>query len=226
MKIFILVVSTVILAAITSEPQECYVEELTMRGDNIIAIPRDSTQFHAQYGAIARAEADLQRYANSLLYKSFDLLSLSIYYDNYIKNLIGFDHLFLNMSNTLWDSSMDTIKYITFRGGRMSFANADPEDLLSEVSAELYELHSIARALDIQKSVAKKAVALHRDVATLRSEKHDAEVAYYLKENHIEAHRAVVRDLTGYVTDLSGLFSGKDSALSRYLYNVYLNAIY
>ncbi|XP_066258623.1 ferritin light chain-like [Euwallacea similis] len=226
MKIFILVVSTVILAGVaSSESQECYLEVLTICNHNTISTRGDSIQCNAQYGAIDRVEADLQKYANSLLYKSFDLLLLSTYYDNYIKNRIGFDHLFLNMSNTLWDSSIDTIKYITSRGGRMSFKNTKPENLHSE-RAELYELHSIARALDIQKSVAKEAIALHRTMATLRSGKHDPEVAYYLKENHIERHREVVRDLTGYVTDLRGLFSGNDAALSRYLYNGYLDAIY
>lgn len=129
----------------------------------------------------------------------------------------------MNISNQLWTDGVDVIKYLTTRGLEMDFTQLDANLCQPEDTLELMELHSFAKGLDIQKKIAQTTMNFHKKYSAPHSKNYDPEVAYYLKENHIEKHSKMVRDLSGYVEDLRNIFfEGPDAGLGRYLYNDYL----
>lgn len=175
----------------------------------------------ARYGAIGSLESGLQKFSNNLIHKSFDYLLMATHYGNYIKNRPGFEKLFRDLSDELWQDGINTIKYISSRGGSMNFANVDI-DPTNKPSLEQFELHSIGRALDIEKTIAEQAFELHKDASGHKSEHHDPEIAHHLEEKFMEKHRDTVRSLAGHAKDLSRIMDGPDSSLGLYLFDEYL----
>lgn len=108
---------------------------------------------NARYGGINSVEYDLQSFANKHLTHSFQYLLLSSHFGNYEKNRMGFSKLFRKLSDSTWSEGIELIKYLTKRGGSMDFKSKRQEDTLTETqndTYELYELESLAKALDIQ----------------------------------------------------------------------------
>lgn len=113
----------------------------------------DLPNCNARYGAIRTAEMDLQSFANKHITHSFQYLLLSSHFANYEKQRIGFSKLFRKLSDTAWNEGIELIKYLTNRGATMDFNSKRADDSLIETendTYELYELDSLAKALDIQ----------------------------------------------------------------------------
>ncbi|CAH1176752.1 unnamed protein product [Phaedon cochleariae] len=179
----------------------------------------------AKYGAIDAVQADLQKYANLHLVRSFEYLLMSTHFANYEKNRPGFEKLFRGLSDDKWSNGIEVIKYIAKRGGEMNF-NVVGDDLLQEAeedrSFELYELSAIARALDNEKRFALEAHHIHSEATRKSKSFHDPEISDYLEKEHVHKDRDLVRKLAGYTTDLSALLNGPDSSLSLFLFDDYL----
>lgn len=110
---------------------------------------------NAKYGEIDAVEYDLQSYVNKHITHSFQYLLLSSHFGNFEKNRVGFQKLFRSLSDTAWNDGIDLIKYMTKRGGKMDFISRRQEDSLVQTrddTYELYELESLAKAVDIQVS--------------------------------------------------------------------------
>jgi len=210
--------------ALASCADECYKDVVAACSTTLSKQPGAITQCDAKYGAITEIQSDLQRFTNHLFFRSFDFLLMATHYGNYIKNRPGFEKLFRGLSDSLWNDGIDTIKYITARGGEMNFANVakelQDEDLVPNL--ELYELQAMARALDIEKKLAREAFVLHRESSGKKAEKHDPEIAHHLEEKFMEKHRDTIRQLAGHTKDLSTLLDGPDASLALYLFDDYL----
>jgi ferritin heavy chain len=85
----------------------------------------------------------------------------------------------------------------------------------------MYELGSMARALDMQKGLAEEAHFIHAEVT--RRKEHDPEVASYLENNFVHQHSEIIRKLSGHTNDLKHLIANQpDPSLSLYLFDEYL----
>ncbi|KRT82611.1 hypothetical protein AMK59_4308 [Oryctes borbonicus] len=179
---------------------------------------------NSKYGAIDVVLAALQSYVNTHITKSFEYLLMSTHYANYEKNREGFEKLFRSFSDDKWSTAIDLIKYIGKRGGEMNFqaGRPDPKDIQNNF--ELYELESLARALDIEKKLALEAHVIHGEAARRRPEYHDPEISSYIEEEFVHKHSDNIRKLTGYTQDLLKILDGPERSLGLYLFDEYLQS--
>jgi len=203
--------------------QHCYsdvVEGCSLKAAEI-------TNCHAKYGAFDDVAFDLESYANDHISRSFDYLLLSTHFANYQQSREGFEKLFRKLSDSTWDDAIHLIKYITKRGGTMKFSARKRRDQESQNdSAELYELHALARGLDTQKKLAEGAFAVHRQAVRQSDHKHDPEVSSYLEEHFLHRHADSVRSLAGHSSDLKLLLSQKNqTSLALFLFDEYLQKV-
>jgi len=221
MKAFIVFAAVLALASCADE---CYKDVVSACSTTLSKQQGAITQCDAKYGGITEIQSDLQRFTNHIFFRSFDFLLMATHYGNYMKNRPGFEKLFRGLSDSLWEDGIDTIKYITARGGEMNFANIakelQEEDQVPNL--ELYELQAMSRALDIEKKLAREAFTLHREASGKKQEKHDPEIAHHLEEKFMEKHRDTIRELAGHTKDLSTLLDGPDASLALYLFDDYL----
>lgn len=171
----------------------------------------------------------LQNYANLHIKRSFEYLLISTYFGNYKMNREGFEKVFRKLSDETWNDGIELIKHIAKRGRVHSFTTKYPDSDINEKKIgndvktyEDYELQTMARALDIQKHLAEKALEIHRDAT---SHKHsDAEIAHYIEEKFAEKQAESVRTIAGHVTDLRQLLvDGKDGSLALHMFDEYLS---
>lgn len=178
-----------------------------------------STNCNAVYGSAHNVMEDISNYVNTHITRSFQYLLMSTHFGSYEANRPGFEKLFRVLSDQAWNHAQGLIKHMTKRGGKMDFEHRE-EDKLAERNPkkavyELRELEGLARALDIQKSLAKQAFNLHK-------KSKDPELNQYLEEEFIEGHADTIRNLAGHTTDLKSLSKGPDASLSVYLFDEYL----
>ena len=76
---------------------------------------------NAKFGAIDLLQTELQAYANGYIENSFEYLLMSTYFCNYESNREGFKKLYRKLSDEAWEKSIELIKYVSNRGGRMNF---------------------------------------------------------------------------------------------------------
>lgn len=148
-------------------------------------------------------------------------------FGRYTQDRPGFRKLFRSLSDEAWENSIDLIKYMTSRGGKMDFSSTDvcsnTSPFSSEKNYELNELDSLSYALDVEKVIATDAHCIHREISHANAHtKYDPAVAHYLDEELIEPQVDVIRKLSGYVNDLKHLYLGADKSLPTYLFDEYL----
>lgn len=174
---------------------------------------------NAKYGGIDALQTELQAYANGHIETSFEFLLMSTHFGNYESNRDGFKGLYRKLSDSAWEKSIDIIKYISKRGGRMNFNQLPHFKKNGKDSRvlELNELHSLAKALDSQKQLASEALRLH----TQAKHHQDAAVAHYLEEEFLEPQSEVVRTLAGHASDLKNLLN-RDAPIAVFIFDEYL----
>jgi len=192
---------------------------------------KETTVCNSRFGAMTKDESvehilrDLQTYVNTHITRSYEYLMIATHYANFEMNRPGFEKLFRSLADEKWNSALGLIEYITKRGGVMDFDQFN--DLGSEpntVSAyELYELQSVAKALDIEKKLTKEANTIHHEVLSKNKSVHDSEMSHYIEEAFTEKQAETIRRLSGYATDLTALLSSNtDASLALYLFDEYL----
>ncbi|CAH0559566.1 unnamed protein product [Brassicogethes aeneus] len=213
---------TVFLAAASAE--HCYKE--IEKACDPTSNKADSTPINcnAKYGAIDGVQSALQKYVNDHIERSFEYLLMSTHYANYEKSREGFEKLFRGFSDSKWNTAIDLIKYITKRGGQMRFPEIDSE-ISSNEDYEMYELQSLAKSLDIEKTLAVEAHNIHGLAARRRNEFHDPEISSFIEEKFVHKQADDIRALSGHVADLTKLLDGRDSSLSLYLFDEYLQKL-
>lgn len=183
---------------------------------------------NAKYGAIDQALVELQKYVTTHISRSFEYLMMSTHFANYEKNRVGFEQLFRKMSDSTWDDAIDLIKYISKRGGSMNFnqRSIDKVNPGEETgNYEMYELESLAKAVDMQKQLAADAFHIHEEVTRRHDNNHDPEISSFIEERFAHKHADSIRSLSGHVADLSKLLSDKDYSLSMFLFDEYLQKL-
>lgn len=174
---------------------------------------------NAKYGAIDKVMPDLQKFVTSHITRSFEYLLMATHYGNYEKNREGFQKFFQGLSDEKWDTAIDIIKHITKRGGVMDWTQ---RKVPSDVTTELYELPAIARALDIEKELAEDAFSIHAEASHKRSDSHDPEISDYIEHEFVHKQAKLVREITGYASNLSKTLDGPDHSIGMYLFDGYL----
>lgn len=104
----------------------------------------------------------------------------------------------------------------------MNFKVINSDVMQSSSNFELYELESLAKALDIEKQLATHAHLIHREATRNRPEFHDPEISSFIEEKFVHKHADTIRKLSGYTTDLSHLFETPDSSLALFIFDEYL----
>ncbi|KAL1513340.1 hypothetical protein ABEB36_002761 [Hypothenemus hampei] len=221
MKVVLAVFAAIL--AVASAAEECYTDVVETCNNPSLKQEGVLTKCDAQYGGIVSAESDLQKLANSLIHRSFDFLLMATHYGNYIKNRPGFEKLFRGLSDDLWEDGIESVKYITSRGGQMNFKNVHESLAADAGSLELYELHSMSKALDIEKSLAKQVFDLHKETANHRVDHYDPEIGHHLEEKFMGKQKETIRKLAGHAKDLGNLLNEeRDPSLALYLFDQYL----
>lgn len=87
---------------------------------------------------------------------------------------------------------------------------------------EMYELQAVARALDIEKRLAHQVFNIHEKASRLLEDNHDPGVVEYLQDDFVEKQSDIIRKFSGYAVDLRSLLDQKDTSLSLYMFDEYL----
>jgi ferritin heavy chain len=178
---------------------------------------------NAKYGAIEGLQSDLQAYANAHIETNFDFLLMSAHFGNYEANREGFKALYRKLSDEAWKQGIEIIKFVNKRGGRMEF-NQMPHfqrNVKDNRVMALNEVKSLARALDVEKQLADRALAMHH-TATATGGKADASIAHFLEEQFMEGQADTIRKLAGHTSDLKNLLDSRDASLALFMFDEYL----
>lgn len=179
---------------------------------------------NAKYGAAHEVIKDLQNYVNVHVTRNWQYLLMSTHFHNYEKNREGFSKLFKKLSDQAWDDAIHLIKYIGKRGGQMDFSFRKESNL--GVTVDTYEMHemgSLAKALDIQKSLAEESHHIHGEAMRRKADFHDPEVGSFIENNFLHQHADTIRTLAGHTNDLKKMMSNAaDQSLALYLFDQYL----
>ncbi|XP_075148891.1 ferritin 2 light chain isoform X2 [Haematobia irritans] len=178
---------------------------------------------NARYGGIDHVEPEIQAYVNSQLTKSYEYLLLATYFNSYQKNRPGFNKLYQGLSDRSFDDTIDLIKKLTSRGGRVNFntVHESPASVSKQrMQMEVDELHSLAMALDNEKQLTNGAIHVH--TRSVHASERDPEIAQYMEEKFLGKQAESVRKLSGYANDLSKLMNQQDPSLAVYLFDEYL----
>jgi len=175
---------------------------------------------NSRYGAIGHLEEDLNKFALTHIIKSFEYLLMSTHFANYDMNREGFHKLFRAYADSKWENSLGLIKHISKRGGKV---NLKAPIAASSANYELYEIESLAKALDMEKSLMAEAYNIHERAIRKLDHSHDPEISHYIEEEFVEKSADKIRELSGHVADLSKMLGeSQDNALSLYLFDDYL----
>ncbi|XP_014255153.1 ferritin heavy chain [Cimex lectularius] len=181
----------------------------------------------SKYSGVHHIFPDLEDLFRTHIDFSYQYLLMSTNFANHEKNRDGFSKLYRKLSDSAWEDAMDLAKYVAKRGGSFSFTNfgRTAKDLQS-VNYELYELESLARALDMSKHLAEKVHKVHGGVTNRNKDYHDAEAISFLENKFVHKHADSVREISGYTNDLTKLVKnsqmGNSASLSVFLFDEYL----
>lgn len=222
-QFYILLALTTCLVSIRAE--YCYNNVISACG----AVGGDIGNCNADYSGVSKVIPDLQSYTMTHIAESFQYLLMSAHFGNYEINREGFAKLYRKLSDSAWEDAIDLVKYLGKRGSKMNF-NAKPDAKwykVAESSYKMYELSSLARALDMQKVLAEGAHKIHSESTKRSDSYHDAETINFIEEEFVDKHSDAIRDLSGYANDLHKLIQGglKDPSLSVYLFDEHLKSV-
>jgi len=188
---------------------------------------------NAQYGAISHIEHSLQHYANQQLSASYDYLLLSTFYNTYQRDRPGFSKLFRSLSDEAFENSIKMIKHVAKRGGVRTFrmhqeVKRGRAPVVDETKTlDFDELPALAKALDIEKELSKKAMELHAHVSVhnnlaTKTVTYDPEISHFIEEELLEKQASTIRKLSGYANDLHKIVDRNAAGVSSTALGVYL----
>uniref|UniRef100_A0A1B6GR05 Ferritin n=1 Tax=Cuerna arida TaxID=1464854 RepID=A0A1B6GR05_9HEMI len=180
---------------------------------------------NSNYSAVHTVQPDLQHYTATHIDQNFQFLLMSAYFNNYEANREGFSKLYRQMADDAWEDTIDLIKYMAKRGFNMNY-NIVPRKKVKIQSYKMYELSSLATALDMQKVLAEQAHEIHSEVTVRKKRYHDAETINFIEKEFVGKHADRIRDLAGHANDLHQLIAdNKDPSLAIYLFDEHLKKV-
>lgn len=158
---------------------------------------------------------DFVKYANDQLIRSYEYLFLSAQFGTYLKDRPGFEKILHGLADGAWGKGIEMIKEAAKRGVPHTFDTFNDNSV--KVHGEVSEVEALAKAVEIEKNLLKRANDIHRhhSHATLvdgKAVSYDAGIAHYIEEEIIEDKTQTVRNLVGHVNDLTKLLK-KDTAI-------------
>jgi len=218
MKFLIAVALFAGIFAVTQAQGVCYkdtIQGCTVTGEVVC---------NSRFGGIDNVESSVQSYINLQLRKSYQYLLMGTFFNSYQKNRPGFNKLYQGLSDRSFDETIDLIKQLTRRGGKVDFRriseNPNTISTTGELKLEVDELHSLAIALDTEKTLTDAATHVHYE--STHGKPHDPEMAHYIEEKFLKPQAESIRKVSGYVNDLSKMLHQNDPSLSLYLFDEYL----
>lgn len=104
----------------------------------------------------------------------------------------------------------------------MNFSARKPVVNVTQNDFELYELESLAKAVDIEKDLATDAHKIHDHASNKNKNYHDPEITSYIEEEFVHKHAHNIRKLSGYTNDLLKIMDGPDRSLGLYFMDDYI----
>lgn len=89
-------------------------------------------------------------------------------------------------------------------------------------AVELYELQSLAKALDVEKQLTLDAHHIHHEVTRNKDNHHDPEMSSYIEEEFVHKQADTIRKLSGYAADVGKMLGSNEPDLALYLFDEYL----
>ncbi|XP_055617027.1 soma ferritin-like [Toxorhynchites rutilus septentrionalis] len=175
------------------------------------------------FSGFPHVETNLRTYTKQMLDKSFDFLLLSSVFDHYKMDRPGFEKMYRKISDKAWEDTIDLIKYQSKRGASVTLDNATRKHDVSKLLKNS-ELSSLKMALDYEKTLAREAHLIHKQISHADNKEHyDPDVAHYLDEKLIEYQSGVIRQLAGHITDLNDMVKEKSTEdLAIQMFDEYL----
>lgn len=235
---FIIALASLLFIGTVASVEEGTCSKATSNVCNVVNPTGNFANCNAQYGAIPHIEHHLQNYATQQLTASYDYLMLSTFYNTYQRDRPGFFKLFRSLSDEAFENSIKLIKHVTKRGG------VNPFRLHQQVkrgrlpyvdetkTLDFDELPALAKALDIEKELSKKALEIHAHVAVHNNQvtkaiTYDPEITHFIEEEFLGQQASTIRKLSGYANDLHKIVDKNvngvsSTALGVYLFDEYL----
>lgn len=169
----------------------------------------------------AKPYDDFVKYSNDYLIRSYEYLFLSAQFGTFSKDRPGFEKILHGLSDAAWGKGLEMIKESAKRGVSHSFKNTN--DGAIKAHGEVGEVEALAKAVEIEKTLLKRAMDVHRhhSHATLKDDKatgYDVGLSHYLEEEIIEDKTETIRNLVGHVNDLKNLFRDNNELFPMSLY--------
>ncbi|XP_043535520.1 ferritin heavy chain-like [Chiloscyllium plagiosum] len=144
-------------------------------------------------------------------YTSYVYLAMSFYFERDDVALENFAKYFHKLSELLRENAEELTNYQKLRGGRIRLEEIEKPDRQEWTNG----LEAIQCALDLQKTINKSLLELHR----LASDKHDPQMCNYLESNFLNSSVETLKTLGDHITSLKKLTVGKLSGMGEYLFN-------
>jgi len=212
-----LAVFVLFFVAVYAQEEYCY-DQVNKKCNGVES---ELAKCDSKYGAIDQHTDELIKYAQHHLESSHKYLLMSLNFGTFEKNRPGFEKLFRGLSDEKWADTIGLIKHVSKRGGDINWNVKD--DGLASKTAESYDINeapALAKAVDIEKKLATKAIDIHE--SAVRFKKHDGEIGHYIEEEFFEKHASNIRKLSGWVHDVLKFMKGDDKALGLYLFDEFL----
>ncbi|CAB3383950.1 Hypothetical predicted protein [Cloeon dipterum] len=231
MKLQVVVIACLVAAAVAAEDSSkdfCFAD--VDKRCNSLPAKLETENCNAKYGAFLKlknaTESDpVSNFVHANLVNNFQYLMLATHFSNYEKNRPGFEKLYRDLSDEAWNGAIEMIKYTTKRGGRVFFEGRFDSSAIKMV-VEQHELGSLAKAVDLQKTLAQEAHKLHRTFSS--DELYDPDASSFLENHFLGKHSEAIRVLSGHTHDLKRMIlPGKDevNSLSAFMFDEYLQKL-
>jgi ferritin heavy chain len=174
-------------------------------------------------------EKNLVNHMNAEILHSYDYLLLASRFGTFHDNRPGFRKLYKDLSDKAWKNSIELIKYVTKRGGKVEFKEPEFKDHIEPQptkisSADLDELTSLKKALDVEKRMARHSHHIHEHASHAKCPAdYDPAISHFVEEHYFEDQTETIRKLAGYNNDLKMMVNeAATKQLAIYLFDEYL----
>ncbi|CAG2058569.1 unnamed protein product [Timema podura] len=174
----------------------------------LLGTPTDLPNCRADPNAVHGITSKMELFVSSQIFQSFQYLLMSFTYSSATEERPGLQKLFKKQSNSLWNNAVHLIQFISQRGGILNFSEptSNKEDDL--IRLNFGELEDLSHALDMEKTLERQAICIHRELAKCQSGSFNSEsgVIYLNKTNIRHVNALQLRDKIGFVQQNTFLF--------------------
>jgi len=200
--------------------------EFTCNDESSIGWKSNGSAFcTAHYGGFPGLQTRAQSLAQYHLQASMKFLMLATKFSYWKTERPGFHKLFQDLSDSTFKDAVNILQHMAQRGGRLHQFGVD----MPETRYEGSELEALGMAVDIERMLAEKTLALMNIASDKTHGVPDGEFAHFLADDIAEKHSKQMSILAGHVNNLANVISesravGGDPALMIYIYDTHVLA--